>query len=146
MCDLELESVTDALVVVIKVNATSILKIEQNDLRGVYMNNSKKLLKLVQENPGLLIIPMVNGEVCGNEGNYWQGSFGRVEVNEFVCRNGRFYTRNEQDVLEDELSNSLCDDYPDMSDEEFFKMIHEKVESLPWKKAIIVCIELPEVK
>ena len=77
---------------------------------------------------------------------YWQGSFGRVEVHEFVCRNGRFYTRNEQDVLEDELSNSLCDDYPDTPDEEFFKMIHEKVEALPWKKAIIVCIELPEVK
>ena len=30
------------------------------------------------------------------------------------------------------------------TDEEFYKMIHEKVEALPWTKAIIVYIDLPE--
>ena len=110
------------------------------------MNNGKELLKLVQENPDLPIVPMVNGEVCWDDYRYWLGSFGRAEVTEWVCVNERFYTRDEQDEIEDELSDTLCDDYPDMSDEEFFKMIHEKVEALPWKKAIIVYIGLPEVE
>lgn len=112
---------------------------------GVSMNNGKELLKLVQENPDLPIVPMVDGEVCCGEGMYWQGSFGSADINEWVCVNERFYTRDEQDEIEDELSDILCDDYPDMPDEEFFKMIHEKVEALSWKKAIIVYIGLPEV-
>lgn len=112
----------------------------------VSMNNGKELLKLVQENPDLPIAPMVDGEVCqGDTWRYWLGSFGRAEVTEYVCANECFYTRNDQDCLEEELANTLCDDYPDMSDEEFFQMIHEKVEALPWKKAIIVYIVLPEV-
>ena len=111
----------------------------------ISMNNGKELLKLVQENPDLPIVPMVDGELCPEEFSYWIGSFGHSEVNEWVCVNERFYTRDDQDVIEDELSDTLCDDYPDMSDEEFFKMIHEKVEALPWKKAIIVYIGLPEV-
>lgn len=109
------------------------------------MNNGKELLKLVQENPDLPIVPMVDGEICLDDCGYWQGSFGRAEVNEWVCVNERFYTRNDQDVIEDALSDTLCDDYPDMADDEFFKMIHEKAEALPWKKAIIVYIDLPEV-
>lgn len=110
------------------------------------MNNGKELLKLVQENPDLPIVPLVDYEVCFEDYGYWQGSFGRAKVNEYVHFDDRFYTRDYQDIIEDKLSDTLCDDYPDMPDDEFFKMIHEKAEALPWKKAIIVYIELPEVE
>ena len=111
------------------------------------MSNEKKLLKLVQENPELPIVPMVDGEVCQEDSyGYWLGSFGRSEVNEWVCVNERFYTRNDQDELEEQFSDDICDDYPDMPDVEFQKMVHKKVEALPWKKAIIVYIDMPEME
>lgn len=107
---------------------------------------TQEFLRLVQENPDLPIVPMVNGElVCDDGYNYWLGSFGSSEINEWVCVDDHFYTRNEQDEVEDVLSDRLCDDYPELSDEEFFRVIHERLEALPWKKAIIVYIGLPEV-
>lgn len=104
-----------------------------------------ELLRLIAENPSLPVVPMVNSEVVADDGYaYWFGSFSNSTVDEYVCVNERFYTRDNQDEIEDYFSNYLCDDYPDMPDEEFYKMIHEKVEALPWKKAIIVYIDLPE--
>lgn len=104
-----------------------------------------ELLGLIAENPSLPVVPMVNSEVVADDDYaYWLGSFSNSTVDEYVCVNERFYTRDNQDEIEDYFSNYLCDDYPDMPDEEFYKMIHEKVEALPWKKAIIVYIDLPE--
>lgn len=104
-----------------------------------------ELLRLIAENPSLPVVPMVNSEVVAdNDYAYWFGSFSNPTVDEYVCVNERFYTRDNQDEIEDYFSTYLCDDYPDMPDEEFYKMIHEKVEALPWKKAIIVYIDLPE--
>ena len=104
-----------------------------------------ELLRLIAENPSLPVVPMVNSEVVADDDYaYWLGSFSNSTVDEYVCVNERFYTRDNQDEIEDCFSSYLCDDYPDMPDEEFYKMIHEKVEALPWKKAIIVYIDLPE--
>lgn len=104
-----------------------------------------ELLRLIAENPYLPVVPMVNSEVVADDGYaYWFGSFSSSTVDEYVCVNERFYTRDNQDEIEDDFSDYLCDDYPDMPDEEFYKMIHEKVEALPWTKAIIVYIDLPE--
>lgn len=104
-----------------------------------------ELLRLIAENPSLPVVPMVNSEVVADDDYaYWVGSFSSATVDEYVCVNERFYTRDSQDEIEDDFSDYLCDDYPDMPDEEFYKMIHEKVEALPWKKAIIVYIDLPE--
>lgn len=104
-----------------------------------------ELLRLVAENPSLPVVPMVNSEVVADDDYaYWVGSFSNSTVDEYVYVNEHFYTRDNQDEIEDDFSNYLCDDYPDMPDEEFYKMIHEKVEALPWTKAIIVYIDLPE--
>ena len=104
-----------------------------------------ELLRLIAENPSLPVVPMVNSEVVADDDYaYWLGSFSSSTVDEYVCVNERFYTRDNQDEIEDDFSDYLCDDYPDMPDEEFYKMIHEKVEALPWTKAIIVYIDLPE--
>lgn len=104
-----------------------------------------ELLRLIVENPSLPVVPMVSSEVVSdNDYAYWLGSFSSSTVDEYVCLNERFYTRDNQDEIEDDFSDYLCDDYPDMPDEEFYKMIHEKVEALPWTKAIIVYIDLPE--
>lgn len=41
-------------------------------------NNAKELIRLIQENPDLPIIPMVNEEVVADDSyTYWMGEWGR---------------------------------------------------------------------
>lgn len=108
-------------------------------------------LRLVKENPDLPIVPMVDSEIVAEDGyNYWLGSFGRASVNSYVCidyyGDSRFYTKDEQDAVEEYLADKIIDEWEgeELSDEEVDKMAHEQAESLPWVKAIIVWIGLPE--
>ena len=105
------------------------------------MNKSKELLKLVAENPDLPVIPMVSYEVCGDDSYcYWLGSFHRCEIGEYALFKDRFYTDKEE--LEEDYADHIMEDYPDMSDEDFFTMVKEKTKDW-WTKAIIVYIETP---
>lgn len=116
------------------------------------MNNGKEFLKLVQENPDLPIVPMVDREVCLDDTwGDWFGSFGECWVDSYVyveyCGNNRFFTKDEQDRIEEYLVQQIINEdvKEELSYEEIEKQAHEKAEVLPWKKAIIVYIRLPEV-
>lgn len=116
------------------------------------MSNGKELLKLVQENPELPIVPMVNSEIVADDGyNWWLGSFGHSVVDSYACveyyGDDRFFTKDEQDLIEEYFAEKIIyeDENEELSDEEVEKRAHEQAESLPWKKAIIVYIYLPEV-
>lgn len=110
------------------------------------MNNTKELLRLAQENPDLPIVPMVDSEVVCDDGYcYWQGRFGRCEVTEWVCvtmwGDPRFFTRDEQDYIEEYFADKIIDeDESDLSDEQIERMAHEMAEALDWTKAIVVWI------
>jgi len=111
------------------------------------MSKVEELLKLMKDNPDLPIVPMVNYEVVGDEFAYWMGSWGRSEVGEYYIGEERVHFRgdDEEDVLCDMPD---CNYYetkdgqyiPDLSDEE----MKEMYDSLPWIKAIIVYITLPD--
>lgn len=38
--------------------------------------NREELFKLMQENPELPVVPMVDGEIPGDDCGYWLGSWG----------------------------------------------------------------------
>lgn len=108
------------------------------------MNNSEKLLKLVQENPDLPVIPMVDSEVVADDGyTWWMGEWGISEVTEYYMgREGvHFKSDDEEDVLTDmagckySMTKDGRDVY-DLSDDEW----NELYNSLEWKKAIVVYI------
>jgi len=110
------------------------------------MNKTQEFIKLVQENPDLPIVPMVYGEIVdGDHYSYWMGSFCGCEITEYVCFEGyqgdRFYTRDEQDEIEEYFANSEV--LVDLSDEEAFRIAHEQAEALDWEKAIVVWIGTP---
>ncbi len=43
----------------------------------------KELFKLMQENPDLPVVPMVDGEIVpGDDYGYWQGDWGAARVDE----------------------------------------------------------------
>lgn len=107
----------------------------------IYINKSKELLKLVAENPELPVVPMVDSDIVCDDGGYWLGSFGCSEVGEYALFDDRYFTDREE--LEERYADYICDDYPDMSDEEFFAMVKEKTKDW-WIKAILVYIETPD--
>lgn len=104
-----------------------------------------ELLRLIEENPDLPILPMVDGEICaGDDYGYWCGNWGNAKVDEFLIAKHddciRFKSDDDVfDVLE------CC-----LTDEEFEKLPETEAEcrpyfdALPWKKAIIVYIGMPD--
>ena len=115
------------------------------------MNKTQDFLELVKQNPDLPIVPMVDSEIVADDGYaWWLGSFGCASVGEYVCikmyGENRFFTKDEQDEIEEYFADNLADerDY-DLHESEIEKLAHEQAENLPWVKAIIVYIKLPEV-
>ena len=105
--------------------------------------NREKFLKLIQENPDIPIVPIVNGEIPGDDSGYWIGAWGYACVDEYLITNTRerLVFKSDGDVF-DVLERHL-------SDEEFEKLPETESEcrniydDLPWTKAIVVYIELP---
>lgn len=102
-----------------------------------------EIIKLIEENPDLPIVPMVNSEVVADDGGYWKGKWGRCEVTEYY--NGREYIHfkddDEEDVLNDLVGckygyDPLGRDIYDLSDDEWDKLY----KSVPWVKCIVVYI------
>ena len=104
----------------------------------------EELFKLMQENPDLPVIPMVDSEIVADDGyNRWLGAWGSGYIGEYLIGEGSVHFREDDDpyevakVVEENLDSEA---WGVMSDEEYLKAYT----SLPWVKAIIVNIDLPE--
>ena len=111
---------------------------------------SEKFLRLVKENPYLPIIPMVDSAVVADD-DYasWLGSFGDCRIDSYVSLKyygeEKFFTRyGDEDILKEYFEEQIADELG-ADDECIEKLAREKIEKLPWVKAIIVDIDLPEV-
>ena len=108
------------------------------------MTKTEELLKLIQENPDLPVVPMVDYEIVGDDScTWWLGSWGRCEVNEYYCGRERVHFKDddEENVLTDMVGCKYsCDpqgrDVYDLPDEEWDKLYA----SIPWIKCIVVYI------
>lgn len=116
------------------------------------MNQTQEFLELVKQNPDLPIVPMVDSDVCcGDDYSWWLGSFGSARIDEYVSiemyGECRFFTKDEQPEIEEYIFDKICDEWEgdELSDKEVEQKAHEQAEKLPWVKAIIVYIGLPEV-
>ena len=111
------------------------------------MNNTQEFIKLVQENPDLPIVPMVDSEVVCDDCHWWLGSFGHCEITEYVCiemyNEYRFVVRDDIDEIEEYFMNELLYEDESLSEEEVETMAIEKAKALNWIKAIIVWIGTP---
>ena len=108
--------------------------------------NSKveNFLKLVQENPDLRIVPMVNEEIVADDSNtWWIGEWGHSEINEIY--RGREYIHFKDDDQEDTLIDMVGCPYAttkdgrdiyELSDEDWDALFN----SIEWEKVIVVYI------
>lgn len=103
-----------------------------------------ELLNLIQENPDLEIVPMVDSEVVAdNDSIWWMGKWGEAKLTEYYSGREHIHFRDddEEDVLNDLVGCRYgCDaqgrDIYDLTDKEW----NELYNSLPWEKAIVVYI------
>lgn len=106
--------------------------------------NREELFRLIKENPELPIVPMVDADIVGDDCGYWLGVWGRAEVDEYFIseRAERVFYKSDGDVfdvLERHLSDEEFEALPESEEE-----CRPYYDKLPWIKAIIVYINLPE--
>ncbi len=104
-----------------------------------------ELIRLMQQNPELPILPFVAAEVVTDDSGYWLGSWSSAKVDEYVMPT-KYYSpvifKSENDVfdaLEKCLSYEEFKSLPDNEEE-----CRPFYDNLPWEKAIIIYIGLPE--
>lgn len=105
--------------------------------------NREELFRLMQENPELPVVPMVDYEIVADDSGRWLGSWGSSYIGEYLIGDEQVHFREDDDPSEVDkvLSERYGDDYyTDMTD----KQEAEAYAGLPWVKAIIVNIDLPE--
>ena len=97
----------------------------------------EELLKLMQANPELPVIPCVDGDVVGGDDCYcWLGTWGASGIQEYIIGNERTYYR-EDDISE--MNDLLYERYdPELVDNMTEEETRAAYNALPWKKAIFV--------
>lgn len=106
--------------------------------------NLEELFRLIRENPELPVVPMVDSYIIADDTGYWLGAFDSVRVDEYLLTNNcgwiAFKSDNKVfDVLMEHLSDEELEKLPETEEE-----CREVYEELPWTKAIIVYITLPD--
>lgn len=105
-------------------------------------NNTIELLRLIQENPNLPIVPMVDNEIVGDGDGRWVGSFGSCRVDEYTFDeyygDGCIMFKGDDDDI---LIQGIAE-YKYNGTKEDYKRAEEELKTM-WIKAIIVNIDLP---
>lgn len=101
-----------------------------------------ELFKLIKENPELPILPMVDSEIVADDCcARWTASWGSSEITDYIIGNERVYFKDDDDP-EDVLNDCIGGiDYWEQPDD----VVEEAYNNLPWVRAIVVNIDLPEV-
>lgn len=115
--------------------------IKQSEIQN---ENVKTLLDLIKDNPDLLILPMVDGEVvAGDDYSNWAGSFGNSEV-DYIWNNGEkihFRSTDFEELVEKEITRL------EYVGKRWNRTVEEQAEKnindLEWQKVIVVQIGLP---
>lgn len=110
--------------------------------------NIKEILKLIEEHPDLLVIPMVGQDIVLDDMGDWVASFGSAEIRK-IC----IYEETVIFYDEDHLKTAQTLDFyrfdprirDSVSDEKTNGITKEMIDSLDWLEVIIVHIETPTV-
>nr|DAI43154.1 MAG TPA: hypothetical protein [Caudoviricetes sp.] len=97
-------------------------------------DNIKNLVRLINENPDLPVIPMVGQYIVADYTGEWVADLGIAEALELCIYGERVIFKNDKGIqmLKQELDSET--------------VTEEFIESLVWMKAIVVHIETPTVK
>lgn len=107
-------------------------------------DSREELFRLMRENPELPVVPMVDGELAGDDFGRWLGKWGSCSIGKYIIGEERVHFFDGEDWQE--IENTLTDGQ--ITYEEFDNATEAETkaiyEALPWVKAIIVDINTPE--
>ena len=71
------------------------------------------LLELVAANPELPIVPLVNGEICWDDGSYWMGAFSAASIELVGLIDDHWYDDVDsfKEVYYDKYAEELCEKF-----------------------------------
>lgn len=97
-------------------------------------DNIKNLVRLINENPDLPVIPMVGQDIVADYIGEWVADIGVAEVLDLCIYGERVIFKNKKGIqtLKLELDSET--------------VTEEFIESLDWMKAIVVHIETPTIE
>lgn len=103
------------------------------------IKDTTDLRKLIIENPELPILMFCGEEAWNGEHAYTQATSSKGNIERLTLYGELWLT---EDDYKDRLECDLCDDeeYREMTDEEWHKMIEEKVKNTEFIKAIVIWI------
>lgn len=102
----------------------------------------RELFRLMKENPELPVVPMVDGEIPGDDCGWWLGEWGYANVDFYLFSDRGIIFKSDDDVfdtLERFLPENEFDNLPETVEE-----CKPYYDALPWEEAIVVYIGLPE--
>lgn len=103
------------------------------------LDDTTELRNLIIENPDLPLLVFVGDEDwCGEW--YYQMAHARCGgIQELTVYDGLWL---DEDDYRDKLTDDLCDEeeYVDLSDEDYFKMIDQKIAETEFVKAIVIYV------
>ena len=103
---------------------------------GCSLNDITELRKLIIENPELPLLVF-----CGEEAWCSDYAYSQADVRSCSVQSLTLYADDtwvDEDEYEEILRYNLCDDYADLSDEEYDKMIEQKIAETEFVKAIVI--------
>lgn len=111
--------------------------------------NIKDILKLINEHPDLLVIPMVGQDIVLDDMGDWVASFGKAEIRKICIYEDAviFYDENTlktAGLLE--LDYETLGIPESMSSGEANRRLKAFIDSLDWLEAIIIHIEGPMIE
>ena len=115
--------------------------------------NLKELFDLIKKRPDLQIVAMVDSEIVADDGCcYWMGSWGSCLIDKYIIHEDYgviFYEEGKPDtvdIFEKYFDCVECGIDEELPDEEALPLMRAKVDSLDWKEAIIVYIQVPDAE
>ena len=109
--------------------------------------NSKELIRLIQENPELPIVPMVYYEVVGGDDySSWMGSWGKARIDEYWHSDDRIYFKADdfEDLTETMMDKRCEEEWKGKTDDEMERLAEEIVNGYDWVKCIAIWIGTPD--
>ena len=108
-------------------------------------DNIKHLIRLMDENPDLPVIPMVGQDIVADCTGEWVAHFGKAEIKKMCIYGEKVIFREEKNAIKTVEALELEWLTEGRTREESIERLNGYLDELDWLEAIIVHIETPIV-
>ena len=101
------------------------------------LNDTTELRRLILENPELPLLIFCGEDAWHDDYTYEMAYASKGDIRTLTLYHNKWMNEEE---YESELIDDLCDDYEEMSDEEFHQMIEQKIAETEFVEAIVIYV------